>query len=160
MDCDGVLTDGRLWLTADGDEQKCFHVRDGQGIALLHAAGLQTGVISGRKSTALDRRAADLKMSFVRQSAKDKVATMEELLAELSLTSDECAFIGDDLADVPVMKRVGLAVAVVDAADETKQAAHFITKMNGGRGAVREVCDLILKAQGCWDELMQKFVER
>jgi 3-deoxy-D-manno-octulosonate 8-phosphate phosphatase (KDO 8-P phosphatase) len=157
MDCDGVLTDGRLWLTPDGDEQKSFHTRDGQGISLFHAAGLRTGIISGRTSTAVARRAEDLKMSFVRQFAKDKIEALEEIVAEAGVTTADCAYIGDDLADIPVMRRVGLAVAVADAAEETKQAAHYVTTVRGGHGAVREVIDLILKAQGRWAELMQRF---
>jgi len=140
MDCDGVLTDGRLWLTADGDEQKTFHARDGQGIALCHRAGLKTGIISGRTSSAVERRARDLSMSFVRQSAKDKIKTLEDIMAEAGVTLDECAYIGDDVADIPVMKRVELAVAVADAVVETQQAAHYITELRGGQGAVREVC--------------------
>jgi len=157
MDCDGVLTDGRLWLTSDGDEQKAFHARDGQGISLLHRAGLQTGIITGRTSSAVDRRAQDLKMSYLRQYAKDKIKALEEILAEAGVTTDECAYIGDDVGDIPVMRRVGLAVAVSDAVEETKQAAQYITALKGGQGAVREVCDLVLKAQGRWDELMERF---
>jgi 3-deoxy-D-manno-octulosonate 8-phosphate phosphatase (KDO 8-P phosphatase) len=157
MDCDGVLTDGRLWLTSDGDEQKAFHARDGQGISLLHRAGLQTGIITGRTSLAVDRRAQDLKMSYVRQYAKDKIKALEEILAEAGVTTDECAYIGDDVGDIPVMRRVGLAVAVSDAVEETKQAAQYITALKGGQGAVREVCDLVLKAQGRWAELMERF---
>ena len=157
MDCDGVLTDGRLWLTSDGDEQKAFHARDGQGISLLHRAGLRTGIITGRTSSAVDRRAQDLKMSYVRQYAKDKIKALDEILADAGVTRDECTYIGDDVADIPVMRRVGFAVAVSDAVEETKQAAHYVTEFKGGQGAVREVCDFILKAQGRWDELMERF---
>jgi len=157
MDCDGVLTDGRLWLTADGDEQKAFHARDGQGISLLHHAGLHTGIITGRRSSAVERRAQDVKISYVRQYAKDKIKALAEILAEAGVTTDECAYIGDDVGDIPVMHRVALAVAVADAVAETKQAAHYITALKGGQGAVREVCDLILKAQGRWDEVMRRF---
>jgi 3-deoxy-D-manno-octulosonate 8-phosphate phosphatase (KDO 8-P phosphatase) len=158
MDCDGVMTDGRLWLTTDGDEQKAFHARDGQGISLLHQAGLQTGIITGRRSAAVQRRAKDLKMSYVRQYAKDKVKALEEILAEADVTADECGFIGDDVSDIPVMNRVGFPVAVADAVEDTKQAAHYITALKGGQGAVREVCDLILKAQGRWDEVLGRFL--
>lgn len=157
MDCDGVLTDGRLELLENGDEQKTFHVRDGQGIALLHRVGLKTGIISGRTSGAVERRARDLSISYVRQNAKDKIKALEEIMAEAGVTLDDCAYIGDDLGDIPVMLRVELAVAVADAVDETKQAAHFITELGGGYGAVREVCDLILKTQGHWHELMKGF---
>jgi 3-deoxy-D-manno-octulosonate 8-phosphate phosphatase (KDO 8-P phosphatase) len=157
MDCDGVLTDGRLWLTAEGGEQKTFHVRDGQGIALLHRAGLKSGIISGRASDAVERRAQELKITFVYQGAKDKIKTFEELLARAGVSEKECGYIGDDVADIPVMRRVAFAVAVADAVEETKAAAHYITTLPGGRGAVREVCELILKAQGYWDDLMSRF---
>ena len=157
MDCDGVLTDGQLELLENGDEQKTFHARDGQGISLFHRAGWKTGIISGRTSSAVERRAQDLKMAYVRQYAKDKIKALEEILAEADVSPNECAYIGDDVADIPVMQRVGFAVAVADAVAETKQAAHYITELKGGRGAVREVTDLILKAQGRWDELMKRF---
>jgi 3-deoxy-D-manno-octulosonate 8-phosphate phosphatase (KDO 8-P phosphatase) len=157
MDCDGVLTDGRIWLTPEGDEQKGFHVRDGQGISLFHHAGLKTGIISGRKSAAVERRAQELKITFVRQYANDKVKAFEEILAEAGVTADDCAYIGDDLADIPLMRRVEVAIAVADATDETKEAAHYVTRAAGGHGAVREVCEIILKVQGRWDELMRSF---
>jgi 3-deoxy-D-manno-octulosonate 8-phosphate phosphatase (KDO 8-P phosphatase) len=158
MDCDGVLTDGRLWLMADGDEQKTFHARDGQGISLCHRAGLKTGIISGRTSSAVERRAQDLKIAYVRQYAKDKIKALDEILTAAGVTANECAYIGDDVADIPVMQRVALAVAVADAASETREAAHYVTELDGGHGAVREVCDLILKAQGKWDEVMERFL--
>ena len=147
MDCDGVLTDGRIWMTADGDEVKAFHVRDGQGIVLLHRAGVRTGIISGRISAATERRANELRMNFVRQGVSEKVAVFDDLLGEARLSSDECAYIGDDVGDIEIMRRVGLAVAVADAADAAKLVAHIVTTAAGGRGAVREVCDLILEAQ-------------
>src|SRR6266404_2910946 len=121
MDCDGVLTDGGLWLMPDGDEQKTFHARDGQGISLFHRAGLKTGIISGRTSNAVERRAQDLEMAYVRQYAKDKVKVLDEILAQAKVSLHECAYIGDDLADIPVMDRVELSFAVADAAAETKQ---------------------------------------
>jgi 3-deoxy-D-manno-octulosonate 8-phosphate phosphatase (KDO 8-P phosphatase) len=158
MDCDGVLTDGRLWLMVAGDEQKAFHVRDGQGISLCHRAGLRTGIITGRTSSAVERRAQGLKMSYVRQEAKDKIKALDEILADAGVTADECAYIGDDVGDIPVMHRVALAVAVADAVTETKQAAHYVTELKGGAGAVRAVCDLILKAQGKWDAVMERFL--
>lgn len=144
MDCDGVLTEGRIWLTADGDEQKAFHVRDGLGIVLLHEEGLVTGIISGRVSRATERRAAELKMTYVRQGVKDKVAALEEILKAADLTAEECAYLGDDLGDNAVMNRVGLAIAVADAAERTKQIAHHVTKARGGWGAVRELSELII----------------
>ena len=158
MDCDGVLTDGQLELLENGDEQKTFHARDGQGISIFQRAGWQTGIISGRTSSAVERRAQDLKMAYVRQYAKDKIEALEEILAAAGVTANECAYIGDDVGDIPVMLRVGFAVAVADAVEETKQAAHYVTELTGGHGAVREVCDLILKAQGKWDEVMERFL--
>ena len=143
---------------ADGDEQKTFHARDGQGISLSHHAGVKTGIISGRTSSAVERRAQDLKMSYVRQEAKDKIKALDKILAAAGVTTNECAYIGDDVADIPVMQRVALAVAVADAVPETKQAAHYVTELKGGHGAVREVCDLILKAQGKWDEVIERFL--
>jgi 3-deoxy-D-manno-octulosonate 8-phosphate phosphatase (KDO 8-P phosphatase) len=160
MDCDGVLTDGRLELLENGDEQKTFHVRDGQGISLFHRAGLKTGIISGRTSSAVERRAQDLSITYVRQSAEDKIKALDEILALANVSRHECAYIGDDLGDIPVMDRVELAVAVADAAMETKHVAHFVTEQRGGHGAVREVTELILKAQGSWDDLVKKYFGR
>lgn len=160
MDCDGVMTDGRLWLTPDGDEQKAFHARDGQGISVWHRAGFQSGIISGRASSGVERRAHELKMKYVHQYAKNKVVPLEEIASDAKVSLDECCFIGDDLGDIAVMRRVGLAVAVADAAEDTKAAAHYVTKLIGGKAAVREVIELILKAQGRWDELAEQVVTR
>ena len=158
MDCDGVLTDGALMLLAGGDEQKTFNVKDGQGIVLFHRAGLRAGIISGRTSSVLEQRAKELGIEFLRQGIGDKVAALELLMQTTHLSADETAFIGDDVGDIPVMRRVGLAVAVADAVAEVKTAAHFVTENKGGQGAVREVTDLILKAQGRWEDLMQDYV--
>jgi len=154
MDCDGVITDGRIWLTPEGDEQKAFHARDGQGISVWHRAGLQSGIISGRASSSVERRAHELKIKYVHQYAKNKIAALEEILADANVSADECCYIGDDLGDVAVMRRVGLAVAVADAAEDTKAAAYYVTMLDGGKGAVREVIELVLKAQDRWDELV------
>ena len=153
MDCDGVLTDGRIWLFENGEEQKGFHTRDGLGIELWHRAGLKSGIISGRKSNAVERRARGLGMSFVVQGVEDKVQAFKETVAQAGVTNEEVAFIGDDLNDIPLLLRSGFAVAVADAAPEARERAHYVTKLNGGQGAVREVIELILKAQGRWDAL-------
>ncbi|HVF55062.1 MAG TPA: HAD hydrolase family protein [Pyrinomonadaceae bacterium] len=158
MDCDGVLTDGRITLVGD-DEQKSFHTRDGHGLVLLHRAGLRSGIISGRTSAAVVRRARDLRIEFVRQGTWDKIKDFEEVLGEAGVGEAETAFVGDDVTDVPLMRRCGLAVAVADAAEETRAAAHYVTKLPGGFGAVREVCELILKAQGRWAELMKRYID-
>ncbi len=158
MDCDGVLTDGRITLLSDGDEQKSFHTRDGHGIVLLHRAGIRTGIISGRKSAMVERRASELGMSFIRQGTWDKIKDFDEVLLEANVETNEVAYIGDDVTDIPLMERVGFAVAVADAVEETKNAAHYITKLNGGFGAVREVSDMILKTQNKWFDLMKRYI--
>lgn len=157
MDCDGVLTDGRITLLPNGDEQKTFHVRDGQGLVLLHHAGLISGIISGRSSLSVEHRARELGIKFIYQGAANKVNDFEEILAESGLTPEITAFIGDDVTDIPLMRRVGLAIAVADAVLEVKKVAHFITDNKGGAGAVREVSDLILKSQQNWNNLMQQY---
>lgn len=157
LDCDGVLTDGRISFLPNGDEQKTFHVRDGQGIVLLHRAGLRSGIISGRSSSLVERRAKELGIEFVRQGTWDKLDDFEEILEQAGVSSAETAFVGDDVADIPLMLRVGFAVAVADAVPETKKAAQLITQNSGGAGAVREVTDLILQAQGKWQELMSRY---
>ena len=157
MDYDGVLTDGRFEILENGDERKSFNARDGQGISLFQRAGWKTGIISGRTSSAVARHAQDHKMAYLRQHAKVKINALEEILIEANVLPSECAFIGDDLADIPIMQRVGFAVAVADAVAETKQAAHYVTQLKGGCGAVREVTDLILKTQDRWDDLVKRF---
>jgi 3-deoxy-D-manno-octulosonate 8-phosphate phosphatase (KDO 8-P phosphatase) len=158
MDCDGVLTDGRLWILEENDDQKSFHSRDGFGIELLHRAGLKSGVISGRNSTSLARRAHWLGMAYVRQGCEDKQQAYSEILAEAGVKSSEVAFIGDDLNDIPLMLRSGLGIAVADAALETRQHAQYVTEARGGMGAVREVVELLLKVQGRWDEVLQRYL--
>ena len=159
MDCDGVLTDGMLTLLGNGDEQKSFNVRDGHGIVLLHRAGLKSGIISGRNSSVVDRRAQELGMSpeFVRQGSLDQIKDFDELLARVQIEENEVAFIGDDVTDIPLLQRVEFAVAVADAVIETRSVAHYVTHAPGGHGAVREVVEIILKAQGHWHSLMQRY---
>jgi len=159
MDCDGVLTDGRLWLTPDGDEQKSFHTHDGLGLSLLDRAGLKSGIITGRNSKAAARRAAELGVEFVRQGESDKIAAFEAVLQQAGIAENEVAFVGDDLPDIPIMKRAELAVAVADAVEETRAAAHYVTQARGGRGAVREVVELILKSQGRWHDLVEDYLK-
>ena len=158
MDCDGVLTDGRITLLDNGDEEKSFHTRDGHGLVLLHRAGLQSGIISGRTSGLVERRASELGIKYVRQGTWNKIKDFEELLTEIEIDEKEVAFIGDDVTDIPLMQRSELAVAVADAVEETRGVAHYVTQLPGGFGAVREVCELILKAQGRWSELMSRYM--
>lgn len=158
MDCDGVLTDGRIWLFVNGEEQKGFHTRDGLGLELWHRAGLRSGLISGRSSSAVERRAQALRMSFIVQGCDDKPKAFAEILAQAGLSSAEAAFIGDDLNDIPLMVQSGLAFAVADAAAEAREHAHYVTRLAGGQGAVREVVELLLKAQGRWSDLIKPYL--
>ena len=158
MDCDGVLTDGRIWLLEEGGDQKAFHTRDGLGIELLHRAGLKSGIISGRTSDAVERRARGLGMAFVWQGCEDKHKAFADTLVEAGLTKAEVAFVGDDLNDIPLMLQSGLGVAVADAAIETREHAHYVTNAGGGRGAIREVVELILKSQDRWDDLVKHYL--
>lgn len=158
LDCDGVLTDGLITPVPGGDELKSFNTRDGHGLVLLHRAGLRSGIISGRTSRLVELRAADLGVAYVRQGALDKISAFDSLLREAGIGPREVAYVGDDVVDIPLMRRSGLAVAVADATGDTRDAAHYVTRLAGGRGAVREVCELILKAQGRWDELMKKYL--
>lgn len=159
LDCDGVMTDGRITLLGNGDEYKSFHVRDGQGLALWHRAGGRSGIISGRTSAAVTLRASELGLEFVRQGSRDKILEFTELLALAGVTADETAFVGDDVMDIPLLRRVGLAVAVANAAPEAQAVAHWVTQNKGGYGAVREVTDLLLQAQNRWDELLRVYLE-
>ena len=159
MDCDGVLTDGRLWLTEDGDDQKSFNAHDGLGLTLLHRAGIKSGIITGRSSRAVTRRAAELGVEFVRQGEPNKIAAFEQVLQQAGLAEGEVAFVGDDLPDIPIMKRAELAVSVADAIEETRLVAHYVTRARGGRGAIREVVELILKAQGRWQDLAEDYLK-
>ena len=159
MDCDGVLTDGHIGILKNGEDQKAFHTRDGLGIELFHRAGVKTGIISGRISSALERRAQSLGVSFLWQGREDKREAYADTLAQAGVSNDEVAFVGDDLTDLPLMGQSGLAVAVADAAAEVRERAHYVTKANGGSGAVREVVELILKAQGRWDDLVKTYLK-
>ena len=151
LDVDGVLTDGRLMYLPDGSEAKTFHVRDGLGIQLMMASGCAVALISGRSSEATERRARELGIELTYLGIDDKVAAFEDLLSRLGLTADEVAYVGDDLPDLALMKRAGLAFAVADAAPEVRTAADVVLRTNGGQGAVREACERILKAKGAWN---------
>ncbi|MDP9339486.1 MAG: HAD hydrolase family protein [Acidobacteriota bacterium] len=160
MDVDGTITDGGVTLLsmADGSarEIKTFDAHDGQGLSLAHTAGIRTGVITGRGSAALQRRAKELKIEFVYEHQAQKIAAFEEILKKTGATEAMVAYLGDDLPDITIMKRVGLAVAVGDAAPEVKRIAHHVTRAIGGKGAAREVVELILKSKGIWEAMIDK----
>ena len=148
LDVDGVLTDGRLHISASGEEIKVFHVRDGSGLVAIQRAGIAVAIISGRDSPAVTRRATELGIRHVRQGVADKGAELDRLLGELGIPAEETACVGDHTPDAPMLRRAGLAVGVADAHPALLAAVHWITKANGGHGAVREVCDLLLSARG------------
>jgi YrbI family 3-deoxy-D-manno-octulosonate 8-phosphate phosphatase len=156
-DVDGVLTDGGLTFDNQGIEIKQFHVHDGLGITLWHRAGYDFGLITSRTSHIVKLRAAELGIDHVRQGFDDKLPAAREMMQQLQREPEQVCFIGDDLPDLSIMQTVGLAVAVADAVAEVQSAAHYVTKVGGGRGAVRETIELILKAQGRWGDLVRKF---
>ena len=160
MDIDGTLTDGGVCLisstsssgNATVSEMKVFNAQDGQGLSLAHTMGIQTGFITGRRSPAVAKRAEELKVTFVYLGQAKKMQAYEECMAKAGVTEDEVAYLGDDLPDIPLAQRSGLGVCVADGAPELKSVCHFITQRPGGRGAAREVVELILKSQGRWEE--------
>ncbi|HWG76896.1 MAG TPA: HAD family hydrolase [Steroidobacteraceae bacterium] len=147
LDVDGVLTDGRLHYGPYGERDKVFHVRDGHGIRAVLAAGIEVGVISGRRSPAVQRRCRELGIRHLQQGIEDKAAAFSRLIAQLGVTAAQCACLGDDVPDLPIMQRAGLAIAVADAHASALAAAHRRTRAVGGFGAVREVCDWLLAAR-------------
>lgn len=147
MDVDGVLTDGSIIYDALGNELKAFNVKDGHGIKLLHHSHIATAIITGRKSPIVQKRAKELGITYVFEGCEDKLQAYERLKNELKLSDDEIAYIGDDVVDIEVMKKVGLPVAVSDAHSEIIEVALYVTKLPGGKGAVRELCDLILSSK-------------
>lgn len=157
-DVDGVLTDGKLHFTGDGEEFKSFDVQDGHGIAMARRAGLIVGFVSGRPSRVTEKRAAELGVEIVMQGPTNKMEMVEEIKKAHGLANDEICFIGDELVDLPVLRRAGLAVAVPNAMDEVKAVAHYITRRAGGNGAVREVLEMILKGQGTWARVVAKYM--
>lgn len=157
FDVDGVLTDGRIVIDNNGIESKFFDVRDGTGIKWLVRAGLRAAFLTGRQSRVVEFRAAELGVTIIRQGAKDKVKAYEEILTELGLSDREAAFAGDDLIDLPVLRRVGLAIAPADARPEVKAVAHYVCQNAGGRGAVREMAEMILKGRGLWEEVAARY---
>src|SRR5215475_12124226 len=160
MDVDGTMTDGSVTLLSQPDgsalEIKTFDAHDGQGLTLAHTAGIKTGCITGRQSSALLRRAREMKMEFIYMKQALKISAYEEILQKVGVPESAMAFIGDDLPDLPVMRRVGLAVAVGNAVPEVKKTAHYTTKALAGHGAVREAIELILKSKGIWETMIDK----
>ena len=159
LDVDGVLTDGKLFFDNEGNEYKSFHARDGHGIKLLRQTGVEVAVISGRKSNSVALRMKSLGIDHIYQGHEDKRAAFNELLTKVGITSEQVAHVGDDLLDLPIMTRVGLAIAVNDANFAVKKHADWCTTTPGGQGAVREVCDFIMQAQGHFNDVLNTFLK-
>lgn len=158
FDVDGVLTDGVLYYTHEGTELKAFHTLDGLGLKLLAHAGVELALISGRRSNAVAARAANLGIARLFQGVEDKLAVFERVRGELRLDARACGFMGDDLPDLPVLTRCGFAATVPDAPEAVRSRAHYVSRTPGGRGAAREVCDLILRAQGAFDAAIARYL--
>ena len=156
-DVDGVLTDGSIVIHADGSESKVFNVRDGSGIKMLERSGIKTVILSARECVAVEHRARGLRMTGCVTGALEKLPHFRKLVREAGLAESEVCYVGDDLPDLPPMRTAGFPVAVADAVDEVKAAAAYVTKARGGKGAVREVAEMILRAQDTWDQVMSRY---
>lgn len=159
LDVDGVLTDGKIVYDSEGREIKAFNIHDGHGIRLLHDTGINVAIITGRQSKVVEIRASELGITDVFQKARYKNSVYQELLKKYNLKDENTAFVGDDLIDLSILRSVGFAVAVSNAVDEVKEYAHMVTKKAGGEGAVREVIDFIIKAQGKWGRLIEGYTK-
>jgi len=158
FDIDGVFTDGSLHFTAEGEQIKTFNALDGHGIKLLQRHGIATAIISARQSAAVAKRAADLGIEQIAQGVDDKFTAFERLLAHNRLDATCCGFIGDDVIDLPILTRVGFAAAVPNGHPEVRRRVHYVTEAGGGRGAVREICDFILRAQGKYEAALAPYL--
>ena len=158
LDVDGVLTDGSIVYGNSGTELKGFNIKDGFGIRLLREAGVEVGIITARRSEAVERRAQDLKLAHLYQGVGNKIEAFEKILAEQKLSPQQVAYMGDDWLDLPLLSRVGLAATVADGVAEVKAVAHYVTRQAGGRGAVRELCELIIEAKGQREELLARYL--
>ncbi|MGC9016558.1 MAG: KdsC family phosphatase [Caldimicrobium sp.] len=158
LDVDGVLTDGGIIITGDGEEIKIFSVLDGMGIKLLQKAGVEVGILSGRFSPVMKHRSKELGIDLLYQGELAKLPAFEKILKEKELKVEEVAYMGDDWLDIPILKRVGLAIGVPNAWPPVNNYVHYITQREGGKGAVREVCDLILMAKGLWEKFLKEYL--
>ena len=159
FDVDGVLTDGSILLHGDGTESKAFFIRDGTAIVYAHRAGLMTGLLSARMSSATTQRAAQLKIPIVEQSHLDKLAVYQRLLIEHGLDDEHVAFMGDDIIDLPVLRRVGFSACPADAVKEVRDRVDWVSPSPGGRGAVRDLVEFVLRARGAWEPVVRSYVE-
>lgn len=159
LDVDGVLTDGRVIINDSGEETKAFDVRDGHGLKLLQRAGLEIGIITGRSSRVVAHRMSELGIELVYQGVKNKLEPFDEILERFQLSPQQVAYVGDDVVDLPILRRVGFAATVADACPDLFDLVDFVSSRPGGRGAVREICEMLLKAQGRWVELTRRYFD-
>ncbi|MCW9048415.1 MAG: 3-deoxy-manno-octulosonate-8-phosphatase KdsC [Gammaproteobacteria bacterium] len=159
FDIDGVLTTGALFIGDDGQEYKAFHSKDGHGLRMLQDSGVEVAIITGRTSNVVAHRAKDLGITRIYQGKREKLPAYEELIKETGLNHEQIAYVGDDVVDLPVMSKVGLAICVQDGHSFVKQHSHWITESNGGCGAGRDVCEMILEAQGNLHEMLQSYIK-
>lgn len=159
LDCDGVMTDGAIISLPDGQEAKRFDIHDGHGIVLWRRAGRKVGIITGRGGPALERRVEELQIEYLIQKTYDKLAAFEALVEREGIDLQSIAYMGDDVVDLPLLRRVGLAIAPPNSVPEVLEHAHVVTEKSGGNGAVREVIELLLKIQGRWDDLMSRYLQ-
>lgn len=159
FDVDGVLTDGKLYLSDSGEEIKAFNTLDGHGLKMLKASGVELAIITGRRSRLVELRARNLGIDHLYQGVEDKLTAFAELLARLGLTAEQAAYMGDDVVDLPVMRRCAVAFTVPAAPASVKRYSHYVTAAGGGEGAAREVCELLMQAQGTFDKQMAKYLE-
>ncbi|WP_020676493.1 KdsC family phosphatase [Geopsychrobacter electrodiphilus] len=157
LDVDGVMTNGQIIYDGAGNELKMFHVRDGHGLKLLQRAGIKVGIITGRSSQVVSRRAAELDIEILYQGALNKLDPYLEIVTQSGLREEQIAYMGDDLIDLPVLRRVGFSATVADADADVRGLVDYVSKFSGGAGAVREICDLLLKAGGHWDEVTARY---
>lgn len=157
LDVDGVLTDGRITYDNNGVETKSFDVKDGHGLKLVQRAGISVGIITGRSSDVVALRARELGIGIVHQGATDKLVPYAEVLELLGLTDEQVAYVGDDVVDLPILRRVGFSATVADAVDDVKPLVDYVAKRPGGRGAVREICDILLKQTGTWETVTARY---
>ena len=157
LDVDGVLTDGRIIYDGQGNELKAFDVKDGHGLKMVQRAGIQVGIITGRSSEVVRRRAAELGIEILYQGVLQKLNPYREILDQHGLTDRQVAYVGDDIVDLPILQRVGFSATVADAVPDVFPLVDYVATRSGGRGAVREICDLLLRATGSWDELTARY---
>ncbi|WP_130536818.1 3-deoxy-manno-octulosonate-8-phosphatase KdsC [Thiomicrorhabdus indica] len=158
LDVDGVLTDNRLYYSNDGNEQKTFYTRDGHGMVMLRKSGVDMAIITGRKSELVAKRAQDLKIAHLYQGVPDKLPSFQKLMAKLAISSDEVAYIGDDILDLPILMRVGLSITPADGEEEVKSRVDYVSPHKGGNGVVREICEMIMKSQDTWQQHMDFYL--